>query len=88
MGGYAILLIRIPSCIHTVLGNLVSRPPAQTLSRSRGEKSTFLHGCEISTFLHGYEIKSGREAWRPGYEVSVRLMPCSHTPLGCTYMYV
>ena len=38
--------------------NLVSGPPAQTLSRSHGEtQQTFLHGCEI---------KSGREAWVRG----------------------
>ena len=33
---------------------------SQILSRSRGEKSIFLHGCEIkSIFLHGCEIQSG-----------------------------
>ena len=33
---------------------------SQILSRSRGEKSIFLHGCMIkSIFLHGCEIQSG-----------------------------
>ena len=39
--------------------NLVPRPPSQTLSHSRGEKSggppTFLHGCEIKSV---YEVNS------------------------------
>ena len=35
--------------------NLVLRPPAQTLSRSRGENSPI--------FLHGCETKSEQEAW-------------------------
>ena len=41
--------------------NLIPRPPAQTLSRSRGEISRS-RGSLPPTFLHGCEIKSGREA--------------------------
>ena len=37
--------------------NLVPRPPAQTLSRSRGEKATFLHSCEIkSAWVRGWHV--------------------------------
>ena len=43
--------------IRLVEGNLVLRPPTQTLSHSRGEKPTFLYSCEI---------KSGQEAWAGG----------------------
>ena len=45
--------------------NLVPRPPAQTLSRSRGEKTRPDSISQLwrNVFLHGCEIKSGREVW-------------------------
>ena len=49
------------------ISQLWRKAGAQTLSRSRGEKS----GPFLSAFLHGCEIKSG---WRPGYEVNTGML--------------
>ena len=57
-----------------LLANLVPRPPSQTLTRSRGEKSIPRPPSQTLTrsrgekliFLHGCEIKSGRDAWVRG----------------------
>ena len=55
--------------------NLVPRLPSQTLSRSRGEKSTFLHSCEIKSWREAPRLRD--KVWEGGLGTRLDLDTCT-----------